>query len=211
MLAGEPCRNYSILSRILPLSLFTYFPWRDASRCTLQILFHSKLISPSEPLYEIPVEGCQWETPKGFARGGGDWLVGRVIRVYWDLEEKWYAGIVGSFDGRKDAEDSHGNKGAVHDVFYEDGSYLENLHNARWQFDLNEGQALQPKCKNPMFQRDLEHVHTLADSLQRKALADSLQRKALADSCRKRRTFSPHTVMIRCDLGGIRNSRLPFD
>jgi len=98
-----------------------------------------------EMLYSIPVKGRVWETPVGKHRQGGDWLVGRCIRVYWDAEKKWYPGIVGAYNGQKNAVDSHGNKGPVHDVFYEDGSYLESLETARWQFDLREGAAQQRK------------------------------------------------------------------
>jgi hypothetical protein len=101
----------------------------------------------SDYVFEIPMEGRVWETPKGFARSGGDWLKGRCIRVFWDAEDQWFPGIVGAYDARRDAEDSHGNKGPVHEVFYEDGAYLENLHHARWQFDINEGAALRPKTK----------------------------------------------------------------
>ncbi len=133
-----------------------------------------------ECMYVIPMEGRVWETPKGFARAGGDWLIGRCIRVYWDADDQWYPGIVGSYDARRDAEDSHGNKGPVHDVFYEDGSYLENLHHARWQFDLSEGPALRPKIKrkaeayppnHPLAKRPSTYPYHAHSQLQKSGLA----------------------------------------
>ena len=89
---------------------------------------------------KIHTEGRVWTEPSGHFRKGGSWLVGRHIRVYWDDDRKWYAGVVTYFDGSA-SEDSHGNTGPVHDVYYEDGSFLENLGTATWQYDAKEGSA----------------------------------------------------------------------
>ena len=90
---------------------------------------------------KIHTEGRVWTDPTGNFRQGGAWLLGRHIRVYWDDDRTWYAGVVTFFDASESAQDSHGNTGPVHDVYYEDGSFLENLGTAKWQYDASEGGA----------------------------------------------------------------------
>jgi hypothetical protein len=97
------------------------------------------------PFIKIVEEGRRWVTPQGQWKFGGEWLVGRHVRLYWDEEEAWFAGVVAHYDDSRKAVDSHGHKGPVHDVYYADGSYLENLSSARWQYDGTEGKAGVPR------------------------------------------------------------------
>ncbi|KAJ1484683.1 hypothetical protein T484DRAFT_1796158, partial [Baffinella frigidus] len=82
---------------------------------------------------EINENGRSWFSPQGKWKHGGEWLIGRHVHVFWDDENRWFTGVVAHYDGSKSATDSHGHRGPVHDVYYEDGSFLENLFAARWQ------------------------------------------------------------------------------
>jgi hypothetical protein len=77
-----------------------------------------------------------WVQPDGFYQRGGEWLLNRCVRVYWEGEGKWFQGIVTSFDERPDAVDSHGSVGPVHTIVYEDEVVVENLATVAWQFAL---------------------------------------------------------------------------
>jgi hypothetical protein len=95
----------------------------------------------SEFRLKIQTKGRLWTTPTGSFCQGGKWLVGRHIQVYWDDDKTWFPGVVTFYDSKPTAKDSHGNRGPVHDVYYEDGSFLENLGTAKWQYDAKEGPA----------------------------------------------------------------------
>ena len=90
---------------------------------------------------KIHTKGRQWTTPTGVFRHGGEWLVGRHIQVYWDGDETWFPGVVTHYDPDPTKKDSHDKCGPVHDVYYEDGDFLENLSTAKWQYDAKEGPA----------------------------------------------------------------------
>lgn len=76
--------------------------------------------------------GRLWASVPSSQKGGGGWLVGRRVRVFWDEDGGvWYPGVVTMYDSRPDLLDSHGNKGPVHNVMYDDGPFLENLQVAR--------------------------------------------------------------------------------
>jgi hypothetical protein len=89
---------------------------------------------------KINVEGRCWEKATGVHKAGGDWLVGRCIRVFYDKEKAWFPGIVTGYrpGGAKDVLQA---AGPVHDISYEDGSYLENLSTGKWEYDACEGAA----------------------------------------------------------------------
>ena len=119
---------------------------RGGPRLHAQSSLQSPIASASESgkqsfKLQIHTKGRQWTSPTGTWCQGGQWLLGRHIQVYWDDDKTWFPGVVCHFDARPTAKDSHGNTGPVHDVFYEDGSFLENLSTAKWQFDLKEGPA----------------------------------------------------------------------
>jgi hypothetical protein len=61
--------------------------------------------------------------------------------VYWDGDETWFPGVVTHYDPDPTKKDSHDKCGPVHDVYYEDGDFLENLSTAKWQYDAKEGPA----------------------------------------------------------------------
>jgi hypothetical protein len=88
---------------------------------------------------KINVEGRCWARATGLHKAGGDWLVGRCIRVFYDKEKAWFPGIVTGYhpNGAKDVQAA----GPVHDISYEDGSYLENLSTGKWEYDAREGAA----------------------------------------------------------------------
>ena len=85
------------------------------------------------------MQGRRWTKPESSSMNGGDWLLNRCVRLWWDEEAQWFPGIVVQFDGRREAVDSHGTTGPVHAIVYEDGRFLENLSTAKWQFDAKEG------------------------------------------------------------------------
>jgi hypothetical protein len=91
-------------------------------------------------LMKINLEGRCWARATGAHKAGGDWLVGRCIRVFYDKEKAWFPGIVTGYDpnGAKDALQA---AGPVHDISYEDGSYLEDLSTGKWEYDACEGAA----------------------------------------------------------------------
>ena len=85
---------------------------------------------------KINSEGRIWVKAKGVFSLGGDWLVGRCIRVLYN-NKTWYPGIVTGYDPQSK---SGGLASApMHDVQYADGSYLEDLSNGKWEYDACEG------------------------------------------------------------------------
>jgi len=90
---------------------------------------------------KIQTKGRAWTSPTADFNQGGHWLIGRHIQVYWDDDKTWFPGVVTFYDCRPTTKDSHGNQGPVHDVYYEDGSFLENLGTATWKYDSKEGPA----------------------------------------------------------------------
>lgn len=133
------------------------------------------------PRLKINQKGRLWTAPTGSFMQGGSWLVGRHIRVYWDDDREWFAGIVTFYDNRPNTKDSHGNMGPAHDVYYEDGSFLENLSTAKWQFDLNEG----PVGKIVDLSEDDKKPSTTSSSVHTNP-------RAACDSCRQRRIRCVH-------------------
>ncbi|KAJ1488433.1 hypothetical protein T484DRAFT_1887444, partial [Baffinella frigidus] len=80
-----------------------------------------------------------WKAGKADMREGGAWTVGRTVRVWWDGEQRWFEGIVLSYNNNPHRIDSHGNVGNIHRVVYQDGIYDENLLHSTWELDTREG------------------------------------------------------------------------
>jgi hypothetical protein len=88
----------------------------------------------------VKEEGRSWVRAKGSLKDGGEWLIGRCIRVFYDREARWFSGIVMAFDPTSTSANGI-FCGGVHDVQYDDGCFWEDLTKGKWEYDANEGDA----------------------------------------------------------------------
>jgi hypothetical protein len=82
----------------------------------------------------------RWRAPHPGEEAGGEWLVGKRIRIYWQFDSKFHEAAVEEYDPDPKAVDTRENVGPVHRVRYEESKqvYPENLTKCVWNIDKNE-------------------------------------------------------------------------
>lgn len=81
----------------------------------------------------------RWRAPGPGEEGGGKWLVGKRVRVFWSFDSKFHEAIVEAYDPDPKALDSRSNIGPVHRVRYDEsrqrGVFPENFAKCVWNLD----------------------------------------------------------------------------
>ena len=84
----------------------------------------------------------RWRAPRPGEEDGGEWMVGRRIRVFWSFDNKFHEAVVEEYDPDADAVDSRGLIGPVHRLRYDEskhtGVFPENLTKCVWNLDKSQ-------------------------------------------------------------------------